>query len=168
MEDSNLFEELRIRDIELRKKWMEGDLTKLTGKPSKDKPHLKFYPEYALQGKLPEDTLYGYLYECNKAHMDDIAIVFDPEVQGKKYTYKDLFIEIDAMREVPKAHLILFVDSEAKRKNAINEVRKQIELKLGKDVVPRYFEFHESFPYTSNSKIDYISLRSDDWAKMRS
>lgn len=69
MEDSNLFEELRIRDIELRKKWMEGDLTKLTGKPSKDKPHLKFYPEYALQGKLPEDTLYGDLYECNKAHM---------------------------------------------------------------------------------------------------
>ena len=54
----------------------------LTGFPSIDKPWLKYYTEETINTKLPECTIYDYLWENNKDHTDDIAIIY----LGKKIT----------------------------------------------------------------------------------
>ena len=48
----------------------------LTGYPSIDKPWLKYYSEEAINAPLPECTIYEYLWENNKNHLDDIALVY--------------------------------------------------------------------------------------------
>lgn len=63
----------------------------LTGYPSIDKPWLKYYSEEAINAPLPECTIYEYLWENNKNHLDDIALVYF----GRKITYKELFENID-------------------------------------------------------------------------
>ena len=65
--------------------------TKLTGYPSIDKPWLKYYSEEAINAPLPECTIYEYLWENNKDHPDDIAIIYF----NRKITYGELFQEID-------------------------------------------------------------------------
>ena len=63
---------------------------KLTGYPSIDKPWLKYYSEEAINALLPQCTLYDYLWENNKDHMDDVALnYFD-----RKITYGKLFENI--------------------------------------------------------------------------
>lgn len=64
---------------------------KLTGYPSIDKPWLKYYSEEEINAALPECTIYEYLWENNKDHLDDIALI----CFGKKITYKKLFENID-------------------------------------------------------------------------
>ncbi len=64
---------------------------KLTGYPSIDKPWLKYYSEEAINAKLPECTIYEYLNENNKEHLDDIAL----EYFGTKISYKKLFERIE-------------------------------------------------------------------------
>ncbi len=39
---------------------------KAAGYPSVDKPWLKYYTEEAINAKLPERTIYEYLWESNK------------------------------------------------------------------------------------------------------
>lgn len=64
---------------------------KLTGYPSIDKPWLKYYTEEAINAKMPECTVYEYLWENNKDHLDDIALhYFD-----QKITYAELFMNIE-------------------------------------------------------------------------
>ena len=63
----------------------------LTGYPSIDKPWLKYYSEEAINAKVPECTIYEYLWEKNKDYPDDIALVY----MGKKITYRKLFEKID-------------------------------------------------------------------------
>lgn len=63
----------------------------LTGYPSIDKPWLKYYSEEAINAPLPECTIYEYLWENNKDHLDDVALIYF----GKKITYKKLFENID-------------------------------------------------------------------------
>ena len=63
----------------------------LTGFPSIDKPWLKYYSEEAIQAKLPECTMYDFVYKNNKDHLYDIAI----EYMGNRITYKELFEKID-------------------------------------------------------------------------
>ena len=63
---------------------------KLTGYPSIDKPWLKYYSEEANNAPLPECTIYEYLWENNKDHLDDIAI----DYFGHKITYHTLFDNI--------------------------------------------------------------------------
>ncbi len=41
-------------------------MEKMTGKPSIDKPLLKYYDEEVLNKKLPEKTIYEYITENNK------------------------------------------------------------------------------------------------------
>ena len=41
-------------------------MEKMTGKPSIDKPWLKYYDEEVLNKKLPEKTIYEYITENNK------------------------------------------------------------------------------------------------------
>ncbi len=64
---------------------------KLTGYPSIDKPWLKYYTEEAINTPLPECTIYEYLWENNKDHLDDVALIYF----GKKITYGELFENID-------------------------------------------------------------------------
>jgi len=63
----------------------------LTGYPSIDKPWLKYYSEEAKNAKLPECTIYEYLWENNKDHLDDVALIYF----NRKITYKELFRNID-------------------------------------------------------------------------
>ena len=55
----------------------------LTGYPSIDKPWLKYYSEEAINAPLPECTIYEYIWENNKDHLDDIAL----EYYGRKVSY---------------------------------------------------------------------------------
>lgn len=64
---------------------------KLTGYPSIDKPWLKYYSEEAIQRKLAPNTIYGYLWDSNREHLDDIALVYFE----KKITYRVLFKKIE-------------------------------------------------------------------------
>lgn len=66
-------------------------MTKQTGYPSIDKPWLKYYSEEAINAPLPESTMYNYLWEQNKDHLNDVALIYF----GRKITYKQLFQMID-------------------------------------------------------------------------
>ena len=64
---------------------------KLTGYPSIDKPWLKYYSEEAINAPLPECTIYEYIWNNNKDHLNNIALnYFD-----RKITYKELFESIE-------------------------------------------------------------------------
>ncbi len=63
---------------------------KLTGYPSIDKPWLKYYTEEAINAPLPECTIYEYLWENNKDHLEDYAL----DYYGTKITYGQLFKNI--------------------------------------------------------------------------
>lgn len=63
----------------------------LTGYPSVDKPWLKYYSNQQINEPLPECSLYEYLWECNKNHLDEPALSYF----GKKITYRRLFSMID-------------------------------------------------------------------------
>ena len=68
-----------------------NDEKKLTGYPSVDKPWLKYYSEEAIHAPLPECTVYEYLWENNKDHLDDIALsYFD-----RKISFGEMFSNID-------------------------------------------------------------------------
>lgn len=62
-----------------------------TGYPSVDKPWLKYYSDEALNAKLPEKTIYQYLYDSNVNNLNKIAINYF----GKKVTYNSMFHYID-------------------------------------------------------------------------
>ncbi|MBQ9868618.1 MAG: acyl--CoA ligase [Ruminococcus sp.] len=63
---------------------------KLTGYPSIDKPWLKYYSADAINAKLPECTIYKYLWDNNKDYLDNIALnYFD-----RKITYGEMFVNI--------------------------------------------------------------------------
>lgn len=64
---------------------------KLTGYPSIDKPWLKYYSDEAINAPIPECTIYEYLWENNKDHLEDIALIY----YDRKLTYGELFKEID-------------------------------------------------------------------------
>lgn len=63
----------------------------MTGYPSIDKPWLKYYTEEAINVPMPEGSIFDFLYERNKAHLDDTAL----DYFGRKITYKTLFENIE-------------------------------------------------------------------------
>lgn len=63
----------------------------LTGYPSIDKPWLKYYTEEEINTPLPECSVYEYIWENNKDHLDDIAINYF----GNKISYRELFENIE-------------------------------------------------------------------------
>ena len=69
----------------------------MTGKPSVDMPHLRFFPKGAADTPLPKMTLYDNLYAHNEKYPKDIAIEFF----GRKINYEQLFKKID---ETAKAY----------------------------------------------------------------
>lgn len=64
---------------------------KLKGYPSIDKPWLKYYSKETQNARMPECTIYTYLWENNKKNLEDVAICY----YGKKITYGKLFKKID-------------------------------------------------------------------------
>lgn len=63
----------------------------LTGYPSIDKPWLKYYSREILNICLPEYTVYEYLWENNKNHLEDIALNY----YDRELTFGELFNRID-------------------------------------------------------------------------
>lgn len=63
----------------------------LSGKPSIDKPWLKYYTEEQINEKIPEKICYKNVLDNNIDYLDDIAF----EYIGNKITYKELFENID-------------------------------------------------------------------------
>lgn len=63
----------------------------LTGYPSIDKPWLKYYSGESINKPLPKGTIYEYLWENNKEHLDDVAINY----YDRMITYKELFGNIN-------------------------------------------------------------------------
>lgn len=62
-----------------------------TGYPSIDKPWLKYFDQEVLDTHLPECTVYEYLWENNRDHLEDTALnYFD-----RKITYHEVFSNID-------------------------------------------------------------------------
>lgn len=72
---------------------------KLTGYPSIDRPWLSNYEGILLNEKVPEKTLYEYLYDRNKKHKAGIAL----EYQGTKITFDELFNKIEQTAKALKA-----------------------------------------------------------------
>lgn len=60
-------------------------------KPSEEKVWRKFYSPEALAQTVPEKTVYGYLKERSRDHLEQTAINY----YGAKYSYKQLFENID-------------------------------------------------------------------------
>lgn len=70
---------------------MDDEPMRNTGYPSIDKPWMKYYSEEAINSKLPEESLYGFLYKNNREYKNDIALnYFD-----HKITYGELFQNIE-------------------------------------------------------------------------
>ena len=57
-----------------------------TGKPSQDKPWLKYYSEEAIVSDVPSMSIYDYLYNCISDEPDRVLIDF----LGKKITAKEI------------------------------------------------------------------------------
>lgn len=64
---------------------------KLTGYPSIDKPWLKYYTEEAINAPLPCKTVYELIWDKNKDHLDEPALVY----KDKKYTFGQMFKNIE-------------------------------------------------------------------------
>ena len=61
-----------------------------TGKPSQDKPWLKYYSEEAIASDVPSMSIYDYLYNCISDEPDRVLIDF----LGKKITAKEILDNI--------------------------------------------------------------------------
>ena len=76
------------------------DETKLTGYPSIDRPWLKYYTEKDLALKVPQCTVYQYIYDRNKDYPNNVAILY----YGNKIQYKTLFSNVEictrALRQI--------------------------------------------------------------------
>lgn len=63
----------------------------MTGYPSVDKPWLKYYSDEAIHAKLPEGTMYDYIWQNNKDYLDNRALNYF----GHIISYRVLFEMID-------------------------------------------------------------------------
>lgn len=119
----------------------------MTGFPSIDKPWLKYYSEEAINGKLPECSIYEYMYENNKDFPRDIALNY----YGRKISYAELFANIDktskalqtvgvkegeivtvALPSIPEALYVVYA------LNKIGAVANMIHLLAGKNEIIGY------------------------------
>ncbi len=62
----------------------------LTGYPSIDKPWLKYYSQDTIEAPLPKCTIYEYLWENNREHLEDTALNYF----GRKISFGKLFDQI--------------------------------------------------------------------------
>ena len=64
-----------------------------TGYPFIDKPWLKYYTAGDLQMRIPACTLYQSIYDRNKDHGDDVAILY----YGNRIRYKTVFSNVEVL-----------------------------------------------------------------------
>ncbi len=64
---------------------------RLTGYPSIDKPHLKFYRKIPIRDIKTEQTIYDLVFESNKDHMSDIAVGY----LGTEMSFQQLKSKVD-------------------------------------------------------------------------
>lgn len=99
--NTNVLECIRF----LRKRRLFTNMEKnLTGYPSIDKPWRKYYTDAAINSKIPECTIYEYLWQHSQNHMDEPALVYF----GRTICYKELFENIE---RTTKAFLSIGVKS---------------------------------------------------------
>lgn len=67
----------------------------MIGYPSIDRPWLKYYSDEAKKAKIPECTIYDYLWESNREHLDSVALNYF----GYKIPYKKMFEEINKVAQ---------------------------------------------------------------------
>ncbi len=72
---------------------------KLTGYPSIDKPWLKYYTEEDLNFKVPQCSIYDYMYENSKQYSNSIALIY----YGVKIKYRTVYKKIEAVAKALKA-----------------------------------------------------------------
>lgn len=77
-------------------------IKELTGYPSIDRPWLKYYSAEAISAPIPESSLYDYLYDCNREHLEDYALNYF----GKKITFRKFF---ELIEQAAKAFLAIGV-----------------------------------------------------------
>lgn len=64
----------------------------ITGYSSIDKPWLKYYDlKLEVKEPIPEESVYAYVYKCNRKYMNDPAICYF----GRTYSFGDLFNEVE-------------------------------------------------------------------------
>ena len=63
---------------------------KQMGYPSTDRPWLKYYSDEAITAPLPKCTLYQYIWENNKDHLQDTAVNY----YGTRITYGEFFARV--------------------------------------------------------------------------
>jgi len=91
--------EQKQRDLYLRK-LNTGEIEgPLTGYASIDKPWLRFYTEKQIETDMPKMSVYSYLYEQNKNHLDRNALSY----YGRKIKFRELFRKIDETAKALKA-----------------------------------------------------------------
>ncbi|EEU99207.1 hypothetical protein ROSINTL182_08931 [Roseburia intestinalis L1-82] len=82
---------------------MEGsgqmNTQKTTGYPSIDKLWMKYYSEEALYGEIPKCTMYEYIFDHNKSHLDGIALRYFT----KKLHTKN-FLKISVKQQMRSGH----------------------------------------------------------------
>lgn len=69
------------------------DQNNRSGFPSVDKPWLQYFNDEAINGKIPDITLYEYLVQSNKGNENRIAINY----LGRKITYQELIRNIQSV-----------------------------------------------------------------------
>lgn len=67
----------------------------MTGYPSIDRLWLKYYSEEAKEAKIPECTIYDYLWESNREHLENVALNYF----GYKIPYRKMFEEINKVAQ---------------------------------------------------------------------
>lgn len=68
---------------------------KLTGYPSIDKPHYKYYRFEPIRKIEAEQTIYEMVFNANKDNMKDLAI----EYMGKSWTFEQLKADTDKVAD---------------------------------------------------------------------
>ena len=71
----------------------------MSGKPSQEKPWVKYHPKGSDNAQIPEKTPYQYLYERNREYMSGIALQY----YGTKIGYAEFFRRIEAAARSFKA-----------------------------------------------------------------
>lgn len=101
MEKTGLYiNEEKLRDLYLRDIMIGKLYGPLTGKPSQDKPYLKYASDDAIMADYPDEKIYDYLYECNVDYLDNVAL----EYYGREITYREFFDNIDRFARSFKAY----------------------------------------------------------------
>lgn len=84
----------KINTIDSIDNWRNNALTdrqELTGYPSKDRPWLKYYDKRPEDLVYPDKTLWQFVWDNNKNHMDDVVLQYF----GKRITYRMFFTNVE-------------------------------------------------------------------------